>query len=119
MMKSQWRKDGSWRYEHIPSGIKIERYDPPNNSHFSIWVIVGKLGQFTTMRDTKIFVETHLEELTMPKKRKSPSKSTFREASKAKIVKKTRRKKGKKAAAKQIAAIAFSKAGLSRTKRGK
>jgi hypothetical protein len=53
------------------------------------------------------------------RKKRSPSKATFREASKASIVKKTRRKKGKRAAQKQMVAIAFSKAGLSRKKRRK
>jgi hypothetical protein len=53
------------------------------------------------------------------KKKKSPSKATFREASKAGILKKTRKKKGKRAAQKQMVAIAFSKAGLSKKRKRK
>lgn len=51
------------------------------------------------------------------KKKRAPSKATFVEASKARAVKATRRKKGKKAAQRQLVAIAFSKAGLTRKKK--
>lgn len=36
----------------------IERFDPPNNSNFSIWSIVGTQGaNFPTLRDAKQSVE--------------------------------------------------------------
>jgi hypothetical protein len=49
-------------------------------------------------------------EVTMARRGKRPTKAQFKEASKASILKKTARKFGKARAAKQLVAIAFSKA---------
>lgn len=44
---------------------EIERDDPPNNSHFSIWTIKGQKGSFSTKRDAQRIVERQLSELRM------------------------------------------------------
>lgn len=36
----------------------VERFDPPNNSHFSIWKVIGFTGaNFPTLRDAKWWAE--------------------------------------------------------------
>lgn len=37
----------------------VERFDPPTNSNFSIWSVVGVTGgNFSTLKDAKAFVES-------------------------------------------------------------
>lgn len=65
----RWRRHigKDWLYELILDGqvrATIERHDPPNNSHFSIWTIHGRKGQFATLRDAKYVAEANLNVAT-------------------------------------------------------
>lgn len=36
---------------------EVERHDPPNNSHFSLWTLDNFTGHFSTLRDAKAYAE--------------------------------------------------------------
>ena len=68
-MSQKWRRivGKDWLYELLVGGVvraTIERYDPPNNSHFSLWTVHGYRGHFATMREAKAFVTANLSEET-------------------------------------------------------
>jgi len=60
-MTYRWRRHEykDWLYELIVGGTvvaTVERHDPPNNSHYSIWTIQEIRGaQFTTKRDAQAY----------------------------------------------------------------
>jgi len=64
-MSQKWRRRvvEDWIYELLVDGMvraSIERHDPPNNSHFSLWTVGGYRGHFATMREAKAFVVANL-----------------------------------------------------------